>query len=184
VLLRHSWRRLRRSMGATGQSWRVGVVHPDSASRQQKLQPKPAGMQIKILEDVQEDLQAFMVLQLFKAELLTGVLEVDSDGVIVKAGACPLYQPGVSPCVSTSPPGEGTRPLPTPHQWLVWLHPRICKLATAGVVVCVGEGVSASRCAVVQLVLLGGGMCGGGVHCSAGCEALCTPPRQGKVPSC
>jgi hypothetical protein len=58
-------------------------------------QTKAALLQLEVeLTDDDEHAIASITAHIWRAELLTGVLEVDKGQVITKAGCCPLHQPG------------------------------------------------------------------------------------------
>lgn len=58
-------------------------------------QTKAALLQLEVeLTEDDEHAIASITAHLWRAELLTGVVEVDKGQVITKAGCCPLHQPG------------------------------------------------------------------------------------------
>lgn len=60
-------------------------------------QTKAALLQLEVeLTDDDDHRIVSISAHVWRAELLTGVLEVDKTQTIVKAGCCPLHQPGVS----------------------------------------------------------------------------------------
>jgi hypothetical protein len=85
-----------------GISWRVGV-HPRllggtmtaaemrSTAVGDTLAVKAAVLHMEVV-DTSEDLQ--LCMHLHRADGLTGIIEVDQDGRICKAGCCPLHRPG------------------------------------------------------------------------------------------
>jgi hypothetical protein len=58
-------------------------------------QTKAALLQLEVeLTEDDEHAIASITAHLWRAELLTGVVEVDKGQIITKAGCCPLHQPG------------------------------------------------------------------------------------------
>ena len=58
-------------------------------------QTKPAILQLELehSEDDEHTISA-ITAHVWRADMLTAVVEVDKDQVITKAGCCPLHQPG------------------------------------------------------------------------------------------
>ena len=58
-------------------------------------QTKAALLQLEVvLSDDDDHSIASITAHIWRAEMLTGVLEVDKEQMIIKAGCCPLHQPG------------------------------------------------------------------------------------------
>lgn len=56
---------------------------------------KPALMGIEVQQVESDDTVMINIfVHLWRADMLTGVLEVDRNGIIMRAGCCPLHQPG------------------------------------------------------------------------------------------
>ena len=58
-------------------------------------QTKPAVLQLELEHSEQDEHTiSSITAHVWRADMLTGVLEVDKDQMITKAGCCPLHQPG------------------------------------------------------------------------------------------
>jgi hypothetical protein len=96
-----------RAMDNPAMSWRVGVKSLKGGAgarpRLSGLQPAgsldltraavPAVMQVNVLDVPSAD-GAAVILDLFRTELLVGVVEVTREGIITNAGTDPLNRPG------------------------------------------------------------------------------------------
>ena len=96
-----------------GTSWRVGVSTMNDAAAGTEARGlslfrsavaqnmfRSAVMSVEIQDASEENAEeepAGMTVHLWRAELLTAVVEVDRHNVIQKAGASPLHQAGASP---------------------------------------------------------------------------------------
>jgi len=58
-------------------------------------QTKAALLQLEVEQSDDEHGIASITAHIWRAEMLTGVLEVDKDQLITKSGCCVLHQPGV-----------------------------------------------------------------------------------------
>ena len=141
---------LRRSVEHPGTSWRVGVSTMNDAAAGTEARGlslfrsavaqnmfRAAVMSVEIQDASEENAEeepAGMTVHLWRAELLTAVVEVDRHNVIQKAGASPLHQAGacqqrccttacrprplraclLRSCCRPSPPAR-CRHHPTPH---------------------------------------------------------------------
>jgi hypothetical protein len=78
------------------------ISHPQANVVQANMldsQIKPAMLQLELqLSDDDQHNIASITAHVWRAEMLTGVLEVDRDAIITKAGCCPLHQPGKPLC--------------------------------------------------------------------------------------
>lgn len=62
-------------------------------------QTKAGLLQLEVVEaDDEHGGVTSIMAHLWRADMLTGVLEVDKGGIIQKAGCCALHQPGALPC--------------------------------------------------------------------------------------
>jgi hypothetical protein len=57
-------------------------------------QTKAGVMQFEVVEADEDSGLASCMVHLWRAEMLTGVLELDREAVVQKAGCCALHQPG------------------------------------------------------------------------------------------
>lgn len=69
----------------------ANVVQANLLSSQTK--PAMLSLEVDVADDDDHSITA-ITAHVWRAEMLTGVLEVDKDQIITKAGCCPLHQPG------------------------------------------------------------------------------------------